>query len=66
MVNDMRVSIDLSAKEAWAIRRVAEESRRTVAGEIAWAVVSHVRAKGYCEPGAVEPPPGDHDDEHPF
>ena len=63
---DMRVTVDLSADEIEDLHLLAKESHRTVAGEIAWAVIAHLRANGDGAPGAVEPPPRDNGDEHPF
>ena len=63
----MRVSLDLSPAEVEALQRVAKKSRRTVQGEVAWAVMRHIVASGYVEPRAQEPPAEDpEDDEHPF
>ena len=63
----MRVSLNLSAEEVKKLQRVAKTSRRTVAGEVAWAVMRHIVASGYVEPRAQEPAAEDpEDDEHPF
>ena len=63
----MRVSLHLSAAEVEALHQVAKQSLRTVAGEVTWAVLSHIKANGYVEPQAPEPPADDpEDDEHPF
>ena len=55
----MRVSLHLSAAEVEAIQRLAKRSHRTVAGEIAWAVLSHLKANGYVENQASDPKAGD-------
>ena len=63
----MRVSLLLSTAEVKALHQVAKQSLRTVAGEVTWAVLSHIKANGYVEPQAPEPPADDpDDDEHPF
>lgn len=59
----MRVSLHLSAAEVEALQRVAKKSRRTVAGEVAWAVLNHIKANGYVEPQAQEPPADDPEDD---
>ena len=58
----MRVSLNLSPDDVTAIQRVAEKSHRTVAQEIAWAVLIHIEANGFDD----EHPPDDEPDEHPF
>ena len=55
----MRVSVRLSAAEAEALHQVAKKSHRTVAGEVTWAVLSHIKANGYVEPQAPEPKAGE-------
>ena len=55
----MRVSLHLSAAEVKALQRVAKKSHRTVGGEVAWAVLSHIKANGYVEPQAPEPKAGE-------
>ena len=62
----MRVSLDLSADEVEALQRVAKTSRRTVAGEVSWAVMRHIVASGYVKPRAQKPPADDPEDEEPF
>ena len=63
----MRVSLLLTAAEVEALHQVAKQSLRTLAGEVTWAVLSHIKANGYVKPQAPEPPSDDpEDDEHPF
>ena len=62
----MRVSLDLSADEVAALQRVAKRNRRTVAGEVSWAVMSHIVDSGYVKPRAQKPPAEDTEDEEPF
>ena len=63
----MRVSLHLSAVEVEALQRVAKKSRRTVAGEVTWAVLSHIKANGYVESQAHDPvADGPEEDKHPF
>ena len=61
--DDMRVSLHLSAAEVQALQRVAKTRHRTVAGEVAWAGLSHIKANGYVEPQAPEPTPGAAEDD---
>ena len=53
----MRVSLHLSTAEVEMLHQVAKQSLRTVAGEVTWAVLSHIKANGYVEPQAPEPTP---------
>ena len=59
----MRVYLDLSPEEVTEIQRVAKKSHRTVAQEVAWAVLIHIGANGFDD---EHPPDGPDDDEHPF
>ena len=61
----MRVSLHLSAAEVEMLHQVAKQSLRTVAGEVTWAVLSHIKANGYQEPQAPEPTPDDPEDDVP-
>ena len=58
----MRVDLNLSPEEVTEIQRVAKKRHRTVAQEIAWAVLIHIEANG----NAGEHRPSGSGDEHPF
>ena len=59
----MRVYLDLLPDEVTEIQRVAKRSHRTVAQEVAWAVLIHIGANGHDD---GRPQDGPDDDEHPF
>ena len=59
----MRVSIVLSPDERRIVRQLAQKSRRTVSGEVSWAVLQHIKAHGYVEPKDPGPPEVDPEDD---
>ena len=63
----MRVSLNLSDAEVKMLHRVAKQNLRTVALEVSWAVLLHIKANTYQEPQAPKPTPDETEaDEHPF